>query len=92
MATLERITDTTEEINVEAVFPRTDIASKNMPEQGTPTRPQIPDLSEDQIEELSELGRIFPWMLNESSDELLELRKYLPWISAEVVSSMEASG
>ena len=49
MATLERITDTTEEINVEAVFPRTDIASQNIPEQDTPTRPQITELSEDQI-------------------------------------------
>ena len=91
MATLERITDTTEEINVEAVFPRTDIASQNIPEQDTPTRPQIAELSEDQIEDLSELGRIFPWMLKESSDELLELRKCLPWLSAEVVSSMGAS-
>ena len=74
MATLERITDTTEEINVEAVFPRTDIASQNIPEQDTPTRPQIAELSEDQIDLLSATQDYSSWMSLEQVRWLEDMR------------------
>jgi hypothetical protein len=74
MATLERITDTTEEINVEAVFPRTDIASQNIPEQDTPTRPQITELSEDQIDLLSATQDYSSWMSLEQVRWLEDMR------------------
>ena len=74
MATLERITDTTEEINVEAVFPRTDIASQNIPEQDTPTQPQITELSEDQIDLLSATQDYSSWMSLEQVRWLEDMR------------------
>ena len=91
MATLERITDTTEEINVEAVFPRTDIASQNIPEQDTPTRPQIAELSEDQIDLLSATQDYSSWMSLEQVRWLEDMRHRVSCEEFEEILSREAT-
>ena len=90
MATLERITDTTEEINVEAVFPRTDIASHNIPEQDTPTRPRITELSEDQIDLLSATQDYSSWMSLEQVRWLEDMRHRVSCEEFEEILSREA--
>ena len=91
MATLERITDTTEEINVEAMFPRTDIASQNIPEQDTPTQPQITELSEDQIDLLAATQDYSSWMSLEQVRWLEDMRHRVSCEEFEEILSREAT-
>ena len=91
MATLERITDTTEEINVEAMFPRTDIASQNIPEQDTPTQPQITELSEDQIDLLAATQHYSSWMSLEQVRWLEDMRHRVSYEEFEEILSREAT-
>ena len=90
MATLERITDTTEEINVEAMFPRTDIASQNIPEQDTPTQPQITELSEDEIDLLAATQDYSSWMSLEQVRWLEDMRHRVSCEEFEEILSREA--
>ena len=91
MATLERITDTTEEINVEAMFPRTDIASQNIPEQDTPTQPQITELSEDQIDLLAATQDYSSWMSLEQVRWLEDMRHLVSYEEFEELLSQETA-
>ena len=91
MATLERITDTTEESNVEAMFPRTDIASQNIPEQDTPTQPQITELSEDQIDLLAATQDYSPRMSLEQVRWLEDMRHRVSCEEFEEILSREAT-